>query len=225
LTLGRGSHLYLPQRYNASTGEPFPAERLQLLQHARQMARKHAEQQGLKYKENLDKHTVPHEFTVDQKVWLSDTAAQGKNPKLTLKLLGPYKIVDLNDNNTKIEIKPNKFKIIDISRLKTFKEEKPTHLSQDNSHLSQGNPDLFQNSNNNFPQRPMNRSLKKLIDYKNTADMAISLLNDELEEECDGNIFAEGNDKYHCKNCYNVIKKFSHFALKNKRFHGSAKFN
>ncbi len=37
----------------------------------------------------------------------------------------------------------------------------------------------------------MTRALKKLIDYKNTAAMAISILTDELEEEWDGNIFAE----------------------------------
>jgi hypothetical protein len=145
-------------------------------------------------------------------VWLSDTTALGKNPKLTPKWLGPYKIVDLNKNNAKIEIKPNKFKIINISRLKAFKEEKHQCLSQDDLHLSQGNPSLFQDSNNTFPQRPMTRALKKLIDYKNAVVMAFSLLNDELEEECDGNIFAEGYDKYHCKNCYNGIKKFSHFA-------------
>jgi hypothetical protein len=64
----------------------------------------------------------------------------------------------------------------------------------------------------------MTRALKKLIDYKNAAPMAISLLNDELEEECDGNIFAEGYDKYHCKNCYNGIKHFSHFARKTNVF-------
>jgi hypothetical protein len=54
---------------------------------------------------------------VDQKVWLSDTTALGKNPKLTPKWVGPYKIVDLNDNNAKIELKPNKFKVMNISRL------------------------------------------------------------------------------------------------------------
>jgi hypothetical protein len=58
----------------------------------------------------------------------------------------------------------------------------------------------------------MTRALKKLIDYKNASAMAISLLNDELEEECGGNIFAEGYDKYHCKNCYNGIKSFAHFS-------------
>jgi len=42
--------------------------------------------------------------------------------------------------------------------------------------------------------------------------MAISLLTDEFEDQCDGNIFAEGFNKYHCKNCYNGIRNFSHFA-------------
>jgi hypothetical protein len=177
-----------------------------------QIARKHAEQQGLKYKDNFDKHAAPHNFQVDQKVWLSDTTVLGKNP--TPKWLGPYKIVDLSKNNAKIEIKPNKFKIINISRLKAFQEDKSNCLSQDNLRLSQGDPGLFQDSNNYFPPRPMTRALKRLIDYKNATAMAISLLNDELEEECDGLIFAEGYDKYHCKNCYNGIKNVSHFARK-----------
>ena len=31
----------------------------------------------------------------------------------------------------------------------------------------------------------MNRAFKKLIDYKNAAAMAISILKNDLEEECD----------------------------------------
>jgi hypothetical protein len=104
-------------------GESFLAERLQLLQYARQIACKNAEQQGLKYKANFDQNAAPHKFKVDERVWLSDTRALGKNPKLTPKWLGPYKIIDINENNAKIEIKPNKFKIINISRLKAFHEE------------------------------------------------------------------------------------------------------
>jgi hypothetical protein len=97
----------------------------------------------LKYKTNFDHNAAPHKFNVDQKVWLSDTTAQGKNPKLTPKWVGPYKIIDLNKNNAKLEIKPNKFKIINISRLKAFHEEKEKRLSQDKSRLS---PSLFQDS-------------------------------------------------------------------------------
>ncbi len=95
-------------------------------------------------------------------------------------------------------MKTNKFKVINISRLKAYEEDKE-HLSEDAKCLPQGNPSLFEDS----PPRPMTRALKKSIDYKKAAAMAISILNNDLEEECDGNIFAEGYDKYHCKNCYN----------------------
>ncbi len=133
----RLSSLPAPEIQRQHYGESFPAERLQLLQHARQVARQHAEQQGIEYRNNFDKNAAPHNFKIDQKVWLSDTTALGKNPKLTPKWLGPYKIVDLNDNNAKIEIKPNKFKIINISRLKDFKEETIQRLPQDDFRLSQ----------------------------------------------------------------------------------------
>ncbi len=119
-------------------GESFPIECLQLLQHACQIARQNAEKQGLKYKLSFDQTAVPHKFKIDQKVWLSDTTALGKNPKLTPKWVGPYKIVDINDNNDKIEHKPHKFKVIDISRLKAFQEEKETCLSQDDQRCCHG---------------------------------------------------------------------------------------
>jgi hypothetical protein len=41
--------------------------------------------------------------------------------------------------------------------------------------------------------------------------MAISILYNDFDQDCDGNIFAEGYDKYHCKHCYNGINNFSHF--------------
>jgi hypothetical protein len=97
---------------------------------------------------------------VNQKVWLSDTIVLGKNPKLTPKWVGPYKIIDINHNNAKLEIKPNKFKIINISRLKSFHEEKEQCLPQDKQCPLQGNPCLFQESHSDYPQRPMTRALK-----------------------------------------------------------------
>jgi hypothetical protein len=105
-------------------GESFPAECLQLMQHAHQVARQTAENQGLKYKPSFDQTAVPHNFKIDQNVWLSDTTALGKNPKLTPKWVGPYKIVHMNDNDAKLELKPNKFKVIYISRSKPFKRRK-----------------------------------------------------------------------------------------------------
>jgi len=211
-----------PEIQQKHYGESFPAERLQLQQHANQVAHKNAEQQGLKYKLSFDQNAAPHKFKVNQKVWLSDTTVLGKNPKLTPKWVGPYKIIDINHNNAKLEIKPNKFKIINISRLKSFHEEKEQCLPQDKQCPLQGNPSLFQESHSDYPQSP-----KKLLDYKNAAAMAISIINDELQEKCDGNIFSEGTivpQIPQCKLLQWRQKKFS-FCAPNKCFHGSEKFN
>ncbi len=88
--------------------------------------------------------------------------------------------MDLNENNAKIEIKPNKFKIINISRLKAFCDDKRNSAYQEELHPSQGDQSLFQDTNTNDSSRPMTRALKRLIDYKNAATMAISILNDDF---------------------------------------------
>jgi hypothetical protein len=49
-----------------------------------------------------------------------------KNPKLTPKWVGPYKIIDMNNINGKLEIKPNKFKIINIQGSRLFMRRKKT---------------------------------------------------------------------------------------------------
>jgi hypothetical protein len=71
-----------PEIQRQHYGESFPAERLQLLQHADQITHKNAKQQGLKYKNNFEHNAAPHKFKVDQKVWLSDTTALSKTPSL-----------------------------------------------------------------------------------------------------------------------------------------------
>jgi transposase InsO family protein len=185
-------------------GESFPAERLQLLQHARQVARKNAEQQGLKYKLSFDQSAAPHKFKIEQKVWLSDTTALGKNPKLTPKWVGPYKIVDLNDNNAKIELKPHKFKVVNISRLKAFEENK--NVCPEEPRFSESAPSLSQDTNIDQPQRPLTRALKRLIDFKNAATMAISFLNEDFE--CPYT-FTKNYTQYCCDKCYNAFKKMN----------------
>jgi hypothetical protein len=182
-------------------GESFPAERLQLLQHAHQLARKNAEQQGLKYKLSFDQTAVPHKFKVNQKVWLSDTTALGENPKLTPKWVGPYKIMDLNDNNAKLELKPKKFKIINISLLKAFEEDK--NVCPEETRFFQSDPSLFQDTNIDQPKRPLTRALKKLINFKNAATMAISFLQEDFE--CPYT-FTKKYTQYCCDKCYNAFK-------------------
>ncbi len=187
-----------------------------MLQHARQVARQHATQQGQKYKENFDKTAASHKFKIDQKVWLSDTTALGKNPKLTPKWLGPYKIVDLNENNGKLEIKNKKFKIVNVSRLKTFCEPSEKNVCPEDTHLSQGDPSLFQDTNINSPQRPFTRALKKLMDYKNAATMAISMLNDNSDFLYDQYTFTKNYTEYCCDKCYNAFLNMK-FCNTNKK--------
>jgi transposase InsO family protein len=57
--------LPVPEIQRQHYGESFPAELLQLLQHARQVTRQTAENQGLKYQLSLDQKAVPHKFKVE----------------------------------------------------------------------------------------------------------------------------------------------------------------
>jgi hypothetical protein len=60
--------------------------------------------------------------------------------------------------------------------LKTFCEPFEKNVCPEDTRLSQGDPSLFQDTNINSPQRPITRALKKLMDYKNAATMAISMI-------------------------------------------------
>ena len=128
--------------------------------------------------------------------------ALGKNPKLTPKWLGPYKIVDLNDNNAKLEIKSNKFKVVNCSRLKPFLENIDKRVCPEETRPFQGDPSLFEDTNANIPNRPLTRALKKLIDYKNAATMAISLLQDDFE--CPYT-FIKNYTQFCCDKCYKAF--------------------
>ncbi len=91
---------------------------------------------------------------------------------------------------------------------KTILVETKTCLSQDNSRSSQSDPGLSQHQQDQTLSRPMTRAFKKLTDLKNAASLAISLLADNEEEDCYGNIFSENFDKNHCSNCRNGIRNF-----------------
>jgi hypothetical protein len=108
--------------------------------------------------------------------------------------------MDLNDNNAKLEIKTNKFKIVNCSRLKPFLEQS---VCPEENRLFQGNPSLFEDTNTTLPNRPITRALRKLIDYKNAATMAISLLQDDFE--CPYT-FTKNYTQFCCDKCYNAFK-------------------
>ncbi len=51
----------------------------------------------------------------------------------------------------------------------------------------------------------MTRAFQKLQDLKNAASLAIAILQEDIEKDCDGNPFADNFDKTHCSNCRNGI--------------------
>jgi len=95
--------------------------------------------------------------------------------------------------------------------MKTIFEDSEKCLSEDDKHLSEDKNCLDQDINTD-PPRPMTRALQKIIHFKKAAAVAVSLIQYELEPECDVNMFAEKYDKYPCPNCYKDVKNFAHFS-------------
>ncbi len=55
----------------------------------------------------------------------------------------------------------------------------------------------------------MTRALKRLIDYKNAATMAISILHEDFNALWDPDTFAKEYTKFCCDKCNNVINTTS----------------
>jgi len=125
-----------------------------------------------KVKQNFDKNAFPHSFKIDDLVWYKDFALLGKKAKLTPKWQGPAKITEIKDTNAHILLPNSKSKVLNVMCLNAF-FGMPTELKQD----SQEQPDLDFNSEPKITG-PMIQAMKKLLDHKNTAQLAISVLCD-----------------------------------------------
>jgi hypothetical protein len=91
-----------PEKQRMHYGESAAAERYQLLQKIRFLAKNIASEQNDKIKDNFDKSALPHDFKPNDLVWFEEFAPLGKNPKLTPKWQGPAKITEVNDTNAKV---------------------------------------------------------------------------------------------------------------------------
>ncbi len=99
---------------------------------------------------------------------ISNDFYMGKNPKLVPTLSRPGEIIDINDTNTKVKIN-NKIKVLNINKLKLFLRDSD---SEEN----------------------LTRARAKLITYKNTAQLALLMLNEQggsddgetIDTLCDG---------------------------------------
>ena len=91
-----------PEIQRTYYGESSAAERYQLLQKIRFLAKNIATDQGEKIKDNFDKSALSHDFRINDLVWYEDFSPLGKNAKLTPKWQGPAKITEINDTNARI---------------------------------------------------------------------------------------------------------------------------
>jgi hypothetical protein len=101
-------------------GESFASERLQILQKAREIAKQNIDASQAKYKQQHDKKAKPHDFSIGQQVWYSQTEWIGKNKKLAPKWLGPALIIQINESVAVIKLSNNKTKALNVKRLKHF---------------------------------------------------------------------------------------------------------
>ena len=105
-------------------GESFAAERLQILQQARLIAKQHTADKGEDYKTQFDKKAIPHDFKVGYLVLFSEYNFAGKNKKLAPKWLGPATVIETTETNVKIKCSNNKVKLLNVSHIKHFVLEK-----------------------------------------------------------------------------------------------------
>jgi hypothetical protein len=133
-------------------------------------------------------------FNINELVWYEDFTPLGKSPKLTPKWSGPAKITEINESNARILLPNGKSKVLNVMCLKKFFSDKSD--SHDNSDSEQNIPaDLDFNAEPKV-SGPMTRAMRKLIDHKNAAQLAINVLCDlskkycamcEWEQECSDN--------------------------------------
>jgi hypothetical protein len=182
-----------PEIQRTYYGESSAAERYQLLQKIRFLAKNIAADQGDKIKDNFDKSALPHDFKINELVWYEDFAPLGKNAKLTPKWQGPAKITEINETNARILLANGKTKILNLMRIKKFIKQSENSDIQDKT--VPGSDELNFNSKPEFTG-PVTRAMKNLLEEQNATNLAISVLCDlskkhcsmcEWEQECSDN--------------------------------------
>ena len=154
-------------------GESFASERLQILQKAREIAKQNIEDSQAKYKTQHDKSAQPHDFSIGQQVWYSQTDFLNVNRKLAPKWLGPATIIEINESVAKLKLANNRHKTFNVKRLKHFFPDPTTdqlstedadQLSTEDARQTSTDADQFDASTfDALPNRPTTRAWAKLI--------------------------------------------------------------
>jgi len=152
-------------------GENFAAERLNILNKARTLAKQHAEQKGKVYKDDHDKHARPHTFKQGQKVMLKEMTFLHKNPKLAHQWSGPHEVLQADETNVSLKMqKTGKAKTVHVDRVKAFISPMTAEMQ---------NEELDFSKNETWARNgPMTRSKSKLIKIQ----QMLNLINSELQQ-------------------------------------------
>jgi hypothetical protein len=122
-------------------------------------------------KNNFDKNTVPHKFNIGNNVLISNDFYVSKNLKLAPNFTGPGEIIDINGTNAKVKIN-NKIKVLNANKLKLF-------LQKSDSEQKSNFQDLY--FNDPTSDKPLTHTHAKLINYKNSAQLALICLMKTVE--------------------------------------------
>jgi len=152
-------------------------------------------------KNNFDKSASAHKFKINDKVLISNDFYTGKNPKLAPAFKGPGKIIDINDTYAKVKFN-NKIKVLNMNKLKLFLQE---HNIDTDTELQDLTFNDYQSD------KLITRSHAKLINYKNAAQLALLMLNEEGGDYSD--IFGENIDSSCDGPCASCDSENDYFKL------------
>jgi hypothetical protein len=142
-------------------GESFAAERLQILQKAKQTAKEQMDEKLQEYKKQHDKNAKDHDFSMGQKVWYLETNFLGKNKKLVPKYCGPAITICINKSVAKLKTEKHRLKTINVNKLKHFFPGDDSNLDAD----AEADAETKQSDLVKFDptmQRPLTRAWSKL---------------------------------------------------------------
>jgi hypothetical protein len=170
-------------------GESFAAERLQILQAARQIAKNNIDDKNVVYKEQYDRKSAPHTFQIGDLVYYDERNFLNKNAKLAPKWLGPVEITHISDTNATVKMKNGKLKIFHLMRIKKFHQETPRqdfNYDSDDEKFEENEDDA--QSNEIFNQPPVGvrtRALTRLLEERHTINYVEIDLRHKLSGICE----------------------------------------
>ena len=152
----------------------------------------HTADKGEYYKLQFDKKAIPHDFKVGDLVLFAEYNFVGKNKKLAPKWLGSATVIETTETNVKIKCTNNKIKLLNVSQIKHFVLEKSivkagVYPEDDNfgPTIDPSKPPPSFDYLSNAPNRPVTRSLTRLLHEQHSINFVQVDLHAKLSTICE----------------------------------------